>query len=104
MPRIAKIVIGLVVGYALSPIDLIPDFIPVIGYLDDLLLLPMGIWLAIRLIPSEVWRECQTAAQHSGATLPESRRAAVVIVLIWAFSIALSIHWLRPVFLGSVKP
>ena len=59
VPTLAKIVIGVVVAYALSPIDLIPDFIPVIGYLDDLLLLPLGIWLAIRLMPQIVWKECQ---------------------------------------------
>ena len=62
VPICAKIMIGLVVAYALSPIDLVPDFIPVIGYLDDLLLLPLGIWLAIRLVPQEVWKECQSLA------------------------------------------
>jgi uncharacterized membrane protein YkvA (DUF1232 family) len=62
VPLPAKIVIGAVVAYALSPIDLIPDFIPVIGYLDDLVLLPMGIWLAQRLVPKDVWRECQAVA------------------------------------------
>jgi len=61
-PRVpwgAKVVLVLVVAYALSPIDLIPDFIPVLGLLDDLILLPLGIALAIRLMPKEVWTECQ---------------------------------------------
>ncbi len=80
---LAKFIIGIVVAYALSPIDLVPDFIPVIGYIDDLLLLPMGIWLAIRLIPENVWRECQVRAKEEFFKLPSNRRAAVIIVLIW---------------------
>jgi uncharacterized membrane protein YkvA (DUF1232 family) len=54
VPRYAKIFTACVVGYALSPIDLIPDFIPVLGYLDDLILLPLGIWLALKMIPPQV--------------------------------------------------
>jgi uncharacterized membrane protein YkvA (DUF1232 family) len=83
VPILPKIMIGLIVAYALSPIDLIPDFIPVIGYLDDFVLLPLGIWLAIRLIPEEVWKECQISAQKRISEMPKSRRAAVVIVIIW---------------------
>lgn len=83
VPILAKIVIGLVVAYALSPIDLIPDFIPVIGFLDDLVLLPLGIWLALRLMPMELWREFQAAAETATVDLPRNRRAAVVIVIIW---------------------
>ena len=67
-PRFARVLTGLVVAYALSPIDLIPDFIPVIGYLDDLILLPLGIMLAIRMIPPEVMDACraQAAASNQG--------------------------------------
>jgi uncharacterized membrane protein YkvA (DUF1232 family) len=62
VPWAAKAVLVLVVAYALSPIDLIPDFIPVLGLLDDLILLPLGIALAIRLMPKDVWAECQLRA------------------------------------------
>lgn len=83
VPLLAKIIIGLVVAYALSPIDLIPDFIPVIGYLDDFLLLPVGIWLAIRLIPPDVWKACQVEALEQVATLPGNHKAAAIIIIIW---------------------
>ena len=98
-PRVsilAKIVIGLVVAYALSPIDLIPDFIPIIGYLDDLILLPLGIWLSIRLIPQDVWQECQALAVEQLSELPRSRRAAVVIIIIWLLAMACLILWVWP--------
>lgn len=96
VPLIAKILIGIVVAYALSPIDLIPDFIPVIGYLDDLILLPLGICLAIRLIPEAVWQECQALAAKQLSELPRNRWAAFVVVLIWLLAIAASIHWAWP--------
>lgn len=67
---LAKLLIGVLVAYALSPIDLIPDFIPIIGYLDDLLILPLGIWLALRLVPKEVWVECQNLAAERVSELP----------------------------------
>lgn len=81
-PWYAKAVAGAVVAYALSPIDLIPDFVPVLGYLDDLLLLPLGIWLALRLVPAPVLADARRRAE---ATLeqPASRTAAVAIVAIW---------------------
>ncbi|HEX5035111.1 MAG TPA: DUF1232 domain-containing protein, partial [bacterium] len=62
VPWYAKLLILCVVGYALSPIDLIPDFIPILGYLDDLLLLPLGVLLSIKLIPPTVWAECRQKA------------------------------------------
>ncbi len=83
-PWYAKIVIVVVVAYALSPIDLIPDFIPILGHLDDLILLPLGIAFAIRLMPPNVMQECRTEARTmSTAEKPASRTAAAVIVLIW---------------------
>jgi uncharacterized membrane protein YkvA (DUF1232 family) len=81
VPWYAKAVAITVAAYALSPIDLIPDFIPVLGYLDDLILVPIGILLAVRLIPADVLAEHRATA--SEARLPGSRGAAVVIIAIW---------------------
>ena len=61
-PRASRVLLGVAVAYAVSPIDLIPDVIPVIGYLDDLLLLPVLVWLALRMIPREVLAECRAAS------------------------------------------
>jgi len=84
VPRLAKPVVVLVVAYALSPIDLIPDFIPVLGYLDDMLLLPMGIALAIKLMPCDVWEDCKSRARARLASeLPRNRTAAIVIATVW---------------------
>ena len=66
MPLLAKLVVVLVIAYALSPIDLIPDFIPVLGYLDDMLLLPLGIALAIKLMPRDVWEDCEQLLRQLG--------------------------------------
>ncbi len=89
LPWRARIVIMIVVGYALSPIDLIPDFIPVLGYLDDLLLLPLGLAMAIRLIPPETMAECRIeAALMLDGNAPKNRIAACVILLIWLILIA----------------
>ena len=87
-PWYAKIVVALVVGYALSPIDLIPDFVPVLGYLDDLLLLPLGILLALRLIPAEVMAECRARAAEMH-NRPESRFGWALVVAIWLMMIGL---------------
>ncbi|MGL4370395.1 MAG: YkvA family protein, partial [Spirochaetota bacterium] len=73
---------------ALSPVDLIPDFIPVLGYLDDLIILPLGIWLAFALIPGHVLEECRRKADES-ALKPKSRTGAVIISVIWAALIGL---------------
>ena len=101
VPWAAKIVLIVVVAYALSPIDLIPDFIPVLGYLDDMILLPLGIALAIRLIPDEVWEECKAEARSRlNSDLPSSRAAAIVIVIIWLTTICLVV-W---VVWSSLKP
>ena len=80
----------LVVGYALSPIDLIPDFIPVLGYLDDLLLLPLGIALVLKMIPAPVLDECRKQAQqNAGKRLPKNRWAGIVVVAIWLLATGL---------------
>lgn len=80
-----------VAAYAVSPIDLIPDFIPLLGYLDDLLLLPLGVWLVVRMIPPQVLAEHRAAAD-AAAFRPRSRAAAVVIAALWA-ACALAAGW-----------
>lgn len=87
----AKALALLVVGYALSPIDLIPDFIPVLGYLDDAILIPLGIMLVIRLIPAEVLAECRQKSETIvGRATRAGKIAAAVIVLIWILAAALT--------------
>jgi len=81
VPWYAKAVALAVAAYALSPIDLIPDFIPVLGYLDELIILPLGILLAVRLIPPAVFAEHRATA--ASAPMQASRGAAVVIIAIW---------------------
>ncbi len=81
-PWYVKLLAGAVVAYALSPIDLIPDFIPVLGLLDELLLLPAAIWLAFKLVPEQVLAESRKRAE-AALERPKSRTAAVVIVLVW---------------------
>ena len=81
-PWLARIVAMCVVAYALSPIDLIPDPIPVLGYLDDLILLPIGIALAVRLIPREVWADAVENAV-TAARQPVNKVATSVIIAIW---------------------
>lgn len=79
-----KIIPFLVVGYALSPIDLVPDFIPVLGYLDDLVIIPLGISLAIKLIPKDKLEECRLQAEEFFINgKPKKMFAAVVIIFIW---------------------
>lgn len=83
-PWYAKVFSAGVVGYAFSPIDLIPDFIPIIGYLDDLILVPIGIALALKLIPLPVLAECRIEAQKVIAQgKPINRTAAGIIIAIW---------------------
>lgn len=90
VPRVSKLIVAGVVAYLLSPVDLIPDFIPVLGVLDDILLLPLGVALAIRTIPPDVWRECRVRADEELAGgLPRSRAAAAVVVSIWIACAAL---------------
>jgi len=92
-PWVARLFSALVVAYAFSPIDLIPDPIPVLGYLDDLILIPLGIYLAVKMIPPDVLEECREQSESVMAQgKPVNRAAAVVIVAIWlllAFAVAL---------------
>lgn len=96
VPWYAKVVAGMVAAYALSPIDLIPDFVPVLGYLDDLLIVPLGIWAAVRLIPEAVMADLRT--QASDRRKPVSKGGLIAVLLIWIGAIALTIWlvWFRP--------
>ena len=90
-PWYAKALGTLVVAYAFSPLDLIPDSVPVLGYVDDLLLLPLGLWLTLRLIPPAVLAESRARAQAaSGGRHPTHWAAAAVIVLIWVGALGLT--------------
>src|ERR1700682_4666244 len=87
-----------VAAYALSPIDLIPDFIPVLGYLDDLLIVPLGIWLVVSLIPADVLTEYRAIAAGAGAgERPISKMGAIAIIAIWLLAAALMI-WIGLAF------
>jgi uncharacterized membrane protein YkvA (DUF1232 family) len=85
-PWYAKLLAALVAAYAFSPIDLIPDFIPVLGYLDDVLIVPLGIALSLRFVPAEVLREARASAEQWIAARrerPRSYFAAFVFVVLW---------------------
>jgi uncharacterized membrane protein YkvA (DUF1232 family) len=92
VPWYARLLAAVVVGYAFCPIDLIPDFVPVLGYLDDLILVPLGIWLALKLIPVGVMAEARERAREVMAQgRPVNRAAAVVVVAIWLLLAALAV-------------
>jgi uncharacterized membrane protein YkvA (DUF1232 family) len=95
-PLYAKVLAITVVAYAFSPIDLIPDFIPVLGYLDDLIILPAGIWLVLKLVPADVMRDCrEQAARWLEHEQPRPRSyvaAALIVLLIFVFW--LTVLWL----------
>ncbi len=97
-PAVARIAAVLVVAYALSPIDLIPDFIPVLGYLDEVILLPMALFLVIRMIPDPLMAEFRAEAQRRSER-PTSRVAAAVIIGIWiaAAAFLIWVFWPTPV-------
>ena len=95
VPWLAKAVAAAVAAYALSPIDLIPDFIPVLGYLDDLIIVPLGIMLAVHLIPDALMVKFRAEATKR-ASRPSSYAGAAVIVLLWATSAVLLLWWFGP--------
>jgi uncharacterized membrane protein YkvA (DUF1232 family) len=93
VPGYARVFAIVVVAYAFSPVDLIPDPIPVLGYLDDLVLIPLGIALAIRMIPDAVLAECRERARNTGAPVgPKGTAAAVVVVTVWLLLAALAVY------------
>ncbi|WDR02990.1 YkvA family protein [Devosia algicola] len=89
-PWTARILAAAIAAYALSPIDLIPDFIPVLGYLDDLLIVPLGILAVIKLVPAPLMVEFRQTAAHR-AERPTSRLGAIVVLLLWCLAIYASI-------------
>ncbi len=91
-PFWGKVTAAAVAAYALSPIDLIPDFVPVLGYLDDMLILPLGIMLAVRLIPEPLMMEFRNAAA-TRAQKPVSRVGLVVVIAIWIVAAAAIVWW-----------
>lgn len=93
-PWYARAAAVLVAAYALSPIDLIPDFVPILGYLDDLLIVPLGILLVIRLIPPDVLAEHRAAAERRQAARPVSYAAAAFMIGIWLVAAAALVWWL----------
>ena len=93
-PRAANWLAIAVLAYAVSPIDLIPDFIPVLGLLDDLILVPLGVAMVIKLTPKPLWEACLQSAESSTEKLPRMWWGAAVIVLIWAVAFGLFTWWL----------
>jgi len=85
---------GVILAYALSPIDLIPDSIPVLGYLDDLILLPAGILLLLQLIPAEVMEEYRTKAENPELRISGKWLFGLFVALLWLLAIGLSIHFM----------
>ena len=84
VPIYARVFAACVVGYAFSPIDLIPDFIPILGYLDDLVIIPVGVVVALKMIPAVVMLDCRIRAQEvMKQGKPVNRTAAVIIVILW---------------------
>ena len=92
-PWYTRLFTAAVVAYALSPIDLIPDFIPVLGYLDDIVIVPLGLTLALRLVPAPVIADCRARAA-AASERPASGAAAVVIVLVWIVLALVLARWL----------
>jgi len=92
--RAAKVVALLVLAYALSPIDLIPDFIPVLGLLDDVILLPLGIALAVKLTPRHLWQARVAEAEQGAEKLPRMLWGAALVAAVWLLVIALFVWWL----------
>jgi uncharacterized membrane protein YkvA (DUF1232 family) len=97
-PRSAKIVAILVVAYAVSPIDLIPDFIPILGLLDDVVLVPLGVALVVKLTPRPLWEACMREAEAGADKLPRLLWGAALVVGAWVVLVGAlafaSVRWL----------
>lgn len=102
VPWYAKAIAGAVVAYALSPIDLIPDFVPVVGYLDELVVLPLGILLAIKLVPKPLMEEFRRRAAR-GDMRAKGYGAIVVVAAIWLAALALPLWMLWPRISGWIS-
>jgi uncharacterized membrane protein YkvA (DUF1232 family) len=102
-PWYAKVLSALIIGYALSPIDLIPDFIPVVGYLDDLIIVSSGITLLIKIIPRDILEECRTKSRSDFLNKkPKNWIAAPIIVLIWLVAIYLTLSLIWPLVFKTI--
>lgn len=88
-PRHAKLFAVLVLAYALSPIDLIPDFIPVLGQLDDVILVPLGIALVVKMTPKPLWEQLLREAEASRERMPSLKWGFVIVAVIWLLALAL---------------
>jgi uncharacterized membrane protein YkvA (DUF1232 family) len=96
-PWYAKVLAALIIGYALSPIDLIPDFIPIVGYLDDLIIIPAGIALLIKIIPRDILEECRAKSQPDLLNKRHKKWIApIIIVLLWLLAIYLILSLIWP--------
>ncbi len=102
VPWYAKFLAACVLAYLFSPIDLIPDFIPVIGYLDDLIIVSAGLWLVVRLIPPDVMEEHRATARLTTFTRKSNWVVAVLIVCLWAAMLAIA-GWLIARWVGRVR-
>jgi uncharacterized membrane protein YkvA (DUF1232 family) len=100
-PWAPKLVAIAVLGYALSPIDLIPDFIPVLGLLDDVVLLPLGVALAVRLTPAHLWQARLAEAQAGAETLPRIIWGAVAVMMVWLLLFGGFVWWLGSVLVSG---
>ena len=101
-PLYAKAFALFVVAYALSPVDLIPDFIPVLGLLDDVILVPLGVWVALRLIPADLMQDARAKAE-AAERLPKNKWAGAVIVAIWIGALALAAWGLADALRGEAS-
>src|ERR687890_1404155 len=98
-PWYAKVFAALVVGYVFSPIDPIPDFLPGVGLLDEMVVVPIGVLIAAKMIPQEVLEECRERAREvAEGEKPVSRVAAVVIVAVWVLCVAMAVYLALRVF------
>ena len=98
-PWYARVFAALVIGYVFSPIDPIPDFIPVVGLLDEMVVVPIGVLVAARMIPADVLAECREKAREAAeGERPVSRVAAVVVVCAWLLCVALAVFLAARVF------
>ena len=99
-PGLTKCLAIVVVAYALSPSDLIPDFIPILGYLDDALILPLAVYLVIKTLPKEIWQDCLIQAETTSLKMPRNWRASGLIILLWISVLACTGHYLWHWHLG----
>jgi len=100
-PRLPRWLAIAVLAYALSPIDLIPDFIPVLGMLDDVVLIPLGIALVVKLTPRPLWEACMREAEQGAGTLPRIVWGAALVVAVWLLLVGLLAWWMVSLILAG---